>query len=258
MNLDFELILFYATVVCGVIFLLDIIFWARKRKQAQAKMNIIIEYARSFFPVLVVVFLVRSFIFEPFRIPTGSLKPTLQVGDFILVNKFAYGMRLPIIHTKIWNDGEPQRGDILVFRWPPKPSVDFIKRVIGVPGDHISYIDKTLYINGEKIPQTFIQNSTDQDDKSNSWNVVQKQEDLLGIKHDIYQIPDRLSDDFKDIVVPKGMYFVMGDNRDDSADSRFFGFMPEGNIVGKAQLIWMSWNSDKYMPRWDRIGKPIH
>lgn len=258
MNFNFELILFYATVISGVIALIDLIFFARKRKAKKTKMHIIVDYARSFFPILLVVFLVRSFIYEPFRIPSGSLKPTLEVGDFILVNKFDYGVRLPITHKKIVENSEPQRGDIIVFRWPPDPSVDFIKRVIGLPGDHISYINKVLYVNGKEMPQTYVKDAVDHDETGTTWNVVQKQEDLSGIKHNIYQIPDRSSEDFKDVVVPKDMYFVMGDNRDDSADSRFFGFMPEQNIIGKASIVWMSWNSDKYQPRWSRIGKQIH
>jgi len=258
MNFNFELILFYATLVCGVIAFIDIIFWAKKRNQRNKKMPLIVDYARSFFPVLLVVFLLRSFLYEPFRIPSGSLKPTLDVGDFILVNKFHYGTRLPVIHKKIFENNEPQRGDIMVFRWPPNPSFDFIKRIVGVPGDKISYIDKVLYINGEKIPQTFIENTTDKDEVGTTLNVELKSEDLFGVKHDIYQTPNRINEDFKDIEVPKGMYFVMGDNRDGSADSRFWGFVPEKNIVGKAVLVWMSWNSDKYSIRWKRIGKQIH
>lgn len=257
MNFNFELVLFYATLVCGVIALLDVIFWAKKRKQSQRKMPMIIDYARAFFPVLLLVFLLRSFLYEPFRIPTGSLKPTLDVGDFILVNKFHYGIRLPVVHTKIFSINEPKRGDIMVFRWPPNPSFDFIKRVIGIPGDRISYINKELYVNGEKVPQSFVKNTTDKDESGTLWDVQLKAEDFFGIKHDIYQNPTKISEDFHDIVVPKGMYFAMGDNRDDSADSRFWGFIPEENIVGKATLVWMSWNSDKFNVRWNRIGKII-
>ncbi|SRR5579883_545732 len=258
MNFNFELILFYATLVCGVIVLLDVIFWAKNRSITHKKMPMIIDYARSFFPVLLIVFLIRSFLYEPFRIPTGSLKPTLNVGDFIVVNKFDYGVRLPVLHKKIFKVSEPKRGDIFVFRWPPNPSVDFIKRVVGVPGDHISYIDKVLYINGEKIPQSFIKNTTDEDETGHSWTVELKLENLLGIEHEIYQTPSRIDTDFRDLVVPKGMYFAMGDNRDDSADSRFWGFVPEENIVGKASMVWMSWNSDDHSIRWDRIGRKIH
>lgn len=257
MNFNFELILFYAIVICGVIALFDIIFLAKKRKQTEKKMPILIDYARSFFPILLVVFLLRSFLYEPFRIPTGSLKPTLNVGDFILVNKYAYGVRLPILHTKIFKNEEPKRGDIMVFRWPPNPSYDFIKRVIGLPGDRISYIDKVLYVNGEKIPQEFIQNSTDIDENGNQWNVALKKEDFFGIQHDIYQVIDRVNEDFRDVVVPPGMYFMMGDNRDSSADSRYWGFVPEQNIVGKAVRVWMSWDAGQYNIRWKRLGQKI-
>lgn len=270
MHFNFELILFYATLISGVITLLDVIFWAPKRNRRYAelasnlenppkkKLPIIIDYARSFFPVLLIVFLLRSFLFEPFRIPTGSLKPTLLVGDFILVNKFDYGIRLPVIHKKIVDVHEPKRGDIMVFRWPPNPSVDFIKRVIGLPGDRISYIDKVLYVNGEKIPQEFEKNLADIDDSGIALDVEQKHEDFFGVKHNIFQVPNRLSADFRDIVVPPNMYFVMGDNRDASADSRLWGFVPEENIVGKAVAIWMSWNSEKNNIRWNRIAERIH
>lgn len=264
MNFNFELILFYATLIAGVISLFDILFLAPKRKKkniSEEKMPIIIDYARSFFPVLLIVFLLRSFLFEPFRIPSGSLKPTLLVGDFILVNKFNYGVRLPVIHQKIVSINDIKHGDVIVFRYPANPSLDFIKRVIGLPGDKISYVDKILYVNGKQIPQEFQQNTTDHDPDQASWNVVQKQEDFLGIKHAIYQTPDRPSDDLKDIVVPPGMYFAMGDNRDDSADSRYWGFVPDKNVIGKASMIWMSWNSEGdllHKIRWNRIGSPIH
>src|SRR3990167_8105400 len=157
MDLNFELILFYAALITGLTCLYDIILLAPKRKRAgkEAKLSTIVEYSRSFFPILLIVFLLRSFLYEPFRIPSGSLEPTLLMGDFILVNKFDYGIRLPVIHKKIFNMGSPKHGDIIVFRWPPNPSVDFIKRVIGLPGDRISYINKVLYINGQKKPQKF-------------------------------------------------------------------------------------------------------
>ena len=146
MNFNFELILFYAVVISGAIALFDLIFLAKKRKQTHVKkLPILIDYAYSFFPVLLLVFLLRSFLYEPFRIPSGSLKPTLEIGDFILVNKFDYGIRLPVTHQKLYAIGEPKRGDIIVFRFPLNPSIYFIKRVIGVPGDHIRYSDKILY-----------------------------------------------------------------------------------------------------------------
>lgn len=262
MNFNFELILFYATLISGVIALFDVIFLAPKRKKnKKEKLPVIIDYARSFFPVLLIVFLLRSFLFEPFRIPSGSLEPTLLVGDFILVNKFDYGIRLPVIHKKVAAIGDLKRGDIIVFRYPPNPSIDYIKRVIGLPGDHISYIDKVLYVNGKKIPQELVKKTVDYSEDGLSWDVTQKQEDLFGVKHSIYQIPDKANDDFKDIVVPPGMYFAMGDNRDDSADSRYWGFVPDKNIIGKASVIWMSWDTNGdllHKIRWNRLGTVIH
>ncbi len=263
MNFNFELILFYATVITGIIALFDVIFLARKRNEkqketgAEVKQPLLIDYARSFFPVLLIVFLLRSFLFEPFRIPSGSLEPTLLMGDFILVNKYDYGVRLPVVHQKIYGQATPQRGDIAVFRWPPNPSVDFIKRVIGLPGDHISYINKELYVNGQKIPQTFLQKSLARDEDGTEKEVEERQEDLLGIKHLIYVDPTKSSHDYQDIVVPAGMYFMMGDNRDDSADSRYWGFVPDKNIVGKAVLVWMSWNGANNNVRFNRMGMII-
>lgn len=256
MNFNFELILFYALTLSGIVALLDIVYFSPKRKKQQLKkLSPIVDYARSFFPILLLVFSVRSFAYEAFRIPSGSLKPTVLIGDFILVNKFDYGIRLPVIHTKILSIGEPKRGDIVVFREPPTESRDLIKRVIGLPGDRVSYKDKVLYINGKKIPQQFTQYSIDQED-SVSWNVVEKQENLLGVTHHIYQIPARENDDF-DVVVPAGKYFMMGDNRDDSADSRSWGFLPEKNIIGKATRILMSVDTLKHPIRWERIGEKI-
>lgn len=265
MNFDFELILFYATVISGLICLVDIIFFAPRRKRAnretrniEVPLPIIIDYAYSFFPVLLIVFLLRSFLYEPFRIPSGSLEPTLTKGDFIVVNKFDYGVRLPVLHKKIMGSSTPQRGDIIVFRWPPNTSYDFIKRVIGLPGDHIKYINKELYVNGIKIPQDDLGKSEAIDEFGDKWLANKKSEDLLGVKHDIYLDSTKAPFDYKDIVVPEGMYFVMGDNRDNSADSRFWGFVPDKNIVGKAVMIWLSWNNANHTVRWDRIGRIIH
>jgi signal peptidase I len=263
MNFNFELILFYATLVTGFICLIDVLFFAKKRKLQQQgrdeiKYPLVIDYSRSFFPVLLIVFLLRSFLFEPFRIPSGSLEPTLLMGDFILVNKFDYGVRLPVIHKVIREGAEPQRGDVIVFRWPPNTSIDFIKRVIGLPGDKISYINKELYINGNKIPQALVKKDTVNDEGGELVQVLENQEDLMGIKHHIYIEPNKSGRDYTDIVVPAGQYFVMGDNRDDSADSRFWGFVPNQNIVGKAVLVWMSWDSMHTNVRWRRLGLPIH
>lgn len=261
MNFNFELILFYAVIVTGMISLFDILFLAPKRKRrsrANGKLPLIVDYSRSFFPVLLIVFLLRSFLFEPFRIPSGSLEPTLLTGDFILVNKYDYGMRLPVVHQKLFGDGVPKRGDIIVFRWPPNPSVNFIKRVIGLPGDHISYVNKELYVNGEKQPQSFLQNTAATDENDGEWQAAEKEENLLGVKHHIYVDPNKVSHDYQDIVVPAGMYFVMGDNRDDSADSRYWGFVPDKNIIGKAVLVWMSWDRHQSHIRWGRMGRLIH
>jgi signal peptidase I len=264
MNFNFELILFYATLVCGVVALFDLLFLAPKRKKKgipKDKKPWLMDYAYSFFPVLLIVFLLRSFLYEPFRIPSGSLEPTLLVGDFILVNKFDYGIRLPVFHEKIFSTGDVHRGDIFVFRYPVDPSIDYIKRVIGLPGDKISYIDKVLYVNGQKMPQEFQKNTTDKGEDGSVWNVVQKQEDFFGIKHSIFQIPNRNDGDLKDVVVPPDMYFAMGDNRDDSGDSRYWGFVPDKNIIGKASVVWMSWDSDAdllHKIRWNRIGMVIH
>jgi signal peptidase I len=270
MNFNFELILFYAVLISGLIVLFDIIFTAKKRKLTYAtetknlpnppemKYPFIIDYARSFFPVLLAVFLLRSFLYEPFRIPSGSLEPTLLIGDFVLVNKYDYGVRLPVAHNKIIKINEPKRGDIFVFRYPANPSVDFIKRVIGLPGDHIKYIDKVLYINGQKIPQELKETASHTDEEGHTQEVLLKEENLMGVKHAIYQNQHQDSDNFNDIVVPEKMYFAMGDNRDGSADSRYWGFVPEQNILGKAVLVWMSWDSTLHKIRWNRLITSIH
>ncbi len=257
MNLNYEMIIFYAVLASGILALLDIVFFAPKRKKLHSKkMPVVMEYARSFFPILLLVFSVRSFAYEPFRIPSGSLKPTLLIGDFILVNKFDYGIRLPVIHKKIFSIGEPKRGDIVIFREPPTESRDLIKRVIGVPGDHVSYKNKTLYINGREIQQKFEQYNTDEEDGEGPWPVIQKQENLLGVKHEIYQIPARENDDFE-ADVPVGKYFMMGDNRDNSGDSRYWGFLPEENIIGKASHVLVSFDKLSHPVRWSRVGEKI-
>lgn len=251
--MTFALFLVICSALTGFIYLLDILFWEKKRKPEQEPSKIIF-YSRSFFPVFFLVLLLRSFLFEPFRIPTGSLEPTLHVGDFLAVNKFAYGFRLPVLEKKVIPVSTPKTADIAVFRWPPNPSFDYIKRVIGVPGDHVEYHNKVLTINGHEMKQKFIEYTTDE---SSGHAVARYQEDLNGVKHDIYIRPDSEAVDV-DVTVPKGNYFMMGDNRDDSADSRFFGFVPDENLRGRASLIWMSWNGKTYMIRWNRLGKIIH
>lgn len=254
----FELILLLLVLISGLISLLDRLWFAKKRaKQTSPKVPIIIEYSRSFFPVLFIVFLLRSFVIEPYRIPSGSLKPTLQTGDFIVVNKFAYGLRMPVFHTKFLDIHEPKEGDIMVFRFPPNPSIDYIKRVIGVPGDHIEYKDKVLIINGKVMPQKFIRYAIEGEPGEGTWKVEERQEILNGVKHKIYIRPDTTNSNFE-INVPPGKYFVMGDNRDSSSDSRYWGFVPEANIIGQAFFVLMSWNDDTDSVRWSRIGKIVH
>lgn len=262
MNFNFELILFYSIVVTGVIALIDLLFFARQRKEAQRgqseiKLPILVDYARSFFPVLLAVFVLRSFLFEPFRIPSGSLEPTLLTGDFILVNKYHYGLQVPVLHWPITEGSMPKRGDIIVFRWPPNPSYDFIKRVVGLPGDKISYVNKQLIINGEVIPNTPESVALVQEDGEPDWTASVNRENLMGVKHNIYLNATRPPVNYKNITVPPHTYFVMGDNRDDSADSRYWGFVPDHNIVGKAEFVWMSWNNVTDRIRFDRIGTKI-
>lgn len=258
MNIDFEFILFLAVFISGIVILIDSVFFAKKRKQkvngSKEKLPVIVDYSWSFFPVLFFVFLFRSFVFEPYRIPSGSLEPTLLIGDFILVNKYHYGLRLPVLHRKVLSLNEPKRGDIITFRYPVDPSINYIKRVIGVPNDRISYIDKELYINGAKIPQEALSlNAVSTDQSGDTTRVAERKENLLGKEHRIFVRPDKIDDDFHDVVVPEGYYFVMGDNRDDSYDSRYWGFVPEENIIGQAILVWASVDWNHYRVRWNRI-----
>lgn len=255
--MNFELLLSIAVLVTGVISLMDWLIWApRRKKQNVDKPKPMIEYARSFFPILLLVLLLRSFLAEPFRIPSGSEKPDLLIGDFIVTNKFAYGIRLPVFHYKIMAMGEPKRGDIVVFLWPRDTATYYIKRVIGLPGDVITYKNKQLTINGCPVPQELLGERTDQD-QSKKWPVLLKRENLLGVKHLIYLRPDQPVDDFS-VTVPRGNYFMMGDNRDNSYDSRYWGFVPEKDLIGKAFLIFFSWDSLHNRVRWERIGSRIH
>jgi len=251
--MNFALLLFVLSLLSGSIYALDLIFWERKRAPNQEPCRAI-EYARSFFPVFITVLLLRSFLIEPFRIPSGSLEPTLLVGDFLAVNKFAYGFRLPIWEKKVISINNPKTGDIAVFRWPPNPSYDYIKRVIGVPGDHVVYHNKLLTINGIPMTQTFVEYTTD----PSSGNAVSLyRERLNGVDHAIFKRSSVPATNF-DVTVPKGQYFMMGDNRDDSADSRFWGFVPDDHLRGKAMLTWMSWDSATDKIRWNRLGRFIH
>jgi len=252
---NFPLLLTILVFVSGVIWLADVACLKKRRlaNNPQATEPKLIEYARSFFPVLLLVLVIRSFLVQPYRVPTGSLEPTILPGDLVAVNQFAYGLHLPVLNTKIFSIGEPKIGDIAVFRWPVDPNVDFIKRVVGVPGDHVVYKDKVLYINGKEATQTLVGNAIDYEDGGNL-HVKKYQEDLNGIKHDILINPYGGQIGNFDVVVPKGYYFMMGDNRDNSADSRDWGFVPASDLIGKGFLIWMSWDSQTHRIRWSRIG----
>jgi signal peptidase I len=241
---------------------------ARQRQEAMTRAGCApwwIEYAVSFFPVILFVFVLRSFVVEPFRIPSGSMLPTLQSGDLILVNKFSYGVRLPIIDQKVVDLGKPQRGDVLVFRYPVEPEIDYIKRVVGVPGDEIAYVDKKLYVNGAEVPLTRDGDYYEPDRVSYT---AQFNERLGNVAHKILVDPRR-AQDYSPIwafphrescdyarngircTVPPGQYFAMGDNRDNSADSRYWGFVPDQNIVGKAFFIWMNFSDLGRIGRFD-------
>jgi signal peptidase I len=197
------------------------------------KEPLLVEYARSFFPVLLLVLVLRSFLVEPYQIPSESMVPTLQVGDFILVNKYDYGIRLPVLGTKLVDVGEPQRGDVMVFVPPHEPRY-FIKRVVGLPGDRVRYQDKVIYINGERIPQTFVEQVSTVDGLS-----FQVYDEVLGDhEHLIYRYPQRIERP-GEWIVPEGHYFMMGDNRDRSDDSRSWGFASDAKVVGKAVAIWV-------------------
>ena len=256
--MNFALILFVLTVLTGAIALADRWFFARQR-DASTPEPWWIEYPKSFFPVLLIVFLLRSFVAEPFKIPSSSMRPTLEVGDFILVNKFAYGIRLPIIEKKIIATGEPQRGDVIVFRYPINPSQDFIKRVIGLPGDQVVYQDKKLVVNGVPLPQTtdgsygYLEGLT--------YVTTERISERSGAKEytiavnpaaqpvyplNVRSFPGKENCVYNDrgfsCKVPAGSYLMMGDNRDNSDDSRYWGFVPDDHIRGKAIFIWFNWD----------------
>ena len=254
MDYDFSFFLVAATFVTGVIWGA---YWLYLKYAHQPydedKEPLLVEYARSFFPVVLIVLLLRSFLVEPFRIPSGSMMPTLLIGDFILVNKFSYGVRLPVLNTKVIEMGEPERGDIVVFRFPKQPTVDYIKRVIGLPGDRIAYFDKKLYVNGQPIKQTSLGRYQGVGQGANMTGAELLEEDLTGVNHSI--LISRGVPTVEDVfVVPKGQYFVMGDNRDNSNDSRYWGTVPEANLVGKAFFVWMNWDLENNGIAFNRLG----
>jgi signal peptidase I len=287
---NFALLLFLATVVTGLYWLAERLYFlprrrlaaerlevnaARRRSElaaqgitqvdgevAEAKQKLLmqpwwLDWTAGLFPVIIAVFVLRSFIVEPFKIPSGSMIPTLLVGDLILVNKFTYGLRLPVINTKITDGTPPQRGDVMVFRYPPKPSLDYIKRVVGVPGDEVAYLNKRLTINGQPVSKQPVSDFFDED----TMQYFKQFDEVLG-KHDHRILNDdsrpafvpgvenfphkencRYSVEGVVCKVPPGMYFMMGDNRDNSLDSRYWGFVPDENIVGKAFFVWMNFGN---------------
>ncbi len=273
--MDFELLLVVATAASGLIWLIDRLVF-RPRRQARLANEaralggeagidakgvkddepMLVDYAKSFFPILLAVLIIRSFLFEPFRIPSGSMMPTLLVGDFILVNKFDYGLRLPVINTKVLPFGEPARGDVAVFRYPEQPEVDYIKRIVGLPGDQVRVDDQRLWINGEEVPlETTGRYEGDANLKHAGLNTgVETLPE--GGPHRVLMDPDRRLGS-AEWTVPEGEYFVMGDNRNHSNDSRYWGFVPESNLVGKAVMIWLHWNWQDGGFDVGRIGRSI-
>lgn len=289
---NFALLLFMATVVTGVYWLAERFYFLPQRQRAaqelqaqtlqrkaeldklgvahdevdlaSAQAQLLaqpwwLDWTAGLFPVIIAVFVLRSFLFEPFKIPSGSMIPTLLVGDLILVNKFTYGVRLPVLNTKITEGTPPQRGDVMVFRFPPKPSMDYIKRVVGVPGDTVAYLNKRLTINGEPVPTTQLPEYFDEDAmryfRQMEETVGDKKHRLLNDDHvpafvagvDKFEGREGCNYTIEGVTckVPAGHYFMMGDNRDNSLDSRYWGFVPEANIVGKAFFVWMNFGNPK-------------
>ena len=255
-HFDFEALLLLLTLVAGLIWLLDILLLARLRRQPSISLTkpepLVIEYAKAFFPVLFAVLVLRALLFEPFRIPSGSMMPSLLVGDFILVNKFSYGLRLPVWHTRITEGDKPRRGEVVVFRYPNDESQDYIKRVVGLPGDHISYYNRRLSVNGKALEITddrIYQGLAERNEMTgaNGCDRAQAQckvviEKTGQTSYTVMTDPASTYSVNGELFVPEGHYFVMGDNRDHSNDSRIWGFVPEENLVGKAVMVWMHWD----------------
>lgn len=267
MNIDFELIITLLTLATGVVWILDRL-WLRKRRVARLTAGEVdsdqpsrpVEYAVSFFPLLVLVLVFRSFLFEPFKIPSGSMQPNLLIGDFIVVSKYSYGLRLPVLRTRIFETGAPERGDVFVFRSVEQQGINMIKRVVGLPGDTITYRNKNLYINGELQPRELVQqwigegiNRNRPGARPELWT-----QQLGELEHPILIHPRQIDRSDRSWTVPEGHYFAMGDNRDRSHDSRGWGFVPEANLVGKAERIWMHWDCARgFCIDFSRIGDKI-
>jgi signal peptidase I len=265
--MSFAAVLLTATVVTGVIWFIDSVMLRKKRGEQKSE-PILVELAKSFFPVILVVFLLRSFLIEPFKIPSGSMLPSLLVGDFILVNKYTFGVRIPVLNKKIIDVNQPKRGEVMVFRYPEDPSKDFIKRIVGLPGDTVAYQNKRLTLNGVAVPVESAGSVTEIDERMSFQRFDTYREKLGDSTHVIIVSPDRpvlaggvrqfpnkknceYNDEGVTCKIPEGHYFMMGDNRDNSDDSRYWGFVPEENIVGKAFLVWMNFGHLK------RIGTSI-
>ena len=281
MSINFPLLLVIAVAVCGALALLDLLVLAPRRRSAIAAYNgrvdtpdqsvidqlnkepLLVEYGKSFFPVLAIVLVLRSFLVEPFQIPSGSMKPTLEVGDFILVNKFAYGIRLPVIDLKVIDIEDPKRGDVMVFRYPSDPNINYIKRVVGLPGDTVRYTsDKQLFVNGQPVSRQFLG-----EEPGSLGSATLYREKLGEVEHLIRLEMQRYRmEPGGEWKVPADHYFMMGDNRDNSNDSRFWddpsiptelhGMVPDRNIVGKAFAGCMSWPDPKFshLPNFSRVG----
>jgi len=261
MHFDFPTFLVLATFITGLIWAVYALLNRGKAATAEGEVKeepLLVEYSRSFFPIILLLLVIRSFIAEPFRIPSQSMMPTLLVGDFILVNKFSYGLRLPVLNTKILDLGSPKTGDVVVFRYPEDPRIDYIKRVVGVPGDHVEYRNKVLYINGQEVPQQLNGVYQGEGGGAGMTGSSRRLENLGGVTHEILVSPSRNNGDFE-YIVGEGEYFVMGDNRDNSRDSRYWGTVPDRNLVGKAFMIWMNWDWDASSTiSWQRIGTMVH
>lgn len=245
--MDFTLILLLVVIVSGIIYGLDLLYFKDRRDGGEP--GIIIDYSRSFFPVLFFVLILRSFLFEPFQIPSGSMLPTLKIGDFILVNKFDYGFRLPVVGNTVVKIGEPERGDVMVFKFPQDSRINFIKRVVGVPGDTIAYRNKVIFVNGQA--QKLLPESSE--DSLVIPPLTEQASEKLGQRE--HKIWRRMTTgrNFGPITVPSGQYFVMGDNRDNSNDSRVWGFVDDSLIVGRAFAVWMHWDSFLSIPSFSEV-----
>jgi len=264
MNIDFALILVVLSAVSGAVWLLDHLLFAANRKRAaelegadEYREPAVVEYSKSFFPVLFVILMIRSFLVEPFTIPSSSMVPSLLIGDFILVNKFTYGLRLPVANVKVLEIGDPERGDVVVFRKPGENGVNYVKRLIGLPGDTVTYQGKMLYVNEQQMTLSQIGRYVGQGSNAESTGAELLQENLDGVEHQLLQMGLRRSPEGT-WAVPEGHYFVMGDNRDNSEDSRSWGMVPEGNLVGKAFFVWMHWDWKlSGFVSWSRIGTKV-